>query len=152
MQSGAVYGYECIKIEHRPAGCEYLGEEGHLLGPSLFIRSLHSSDGAPLLLEDRHIFLNAVPDAETVDFTAAPPGSWLLGHVPWTEAEHRIFAHIADTAVAKALVMAADGACLVIDRRRWRGSATLTRVRQTFRGDVYHLVARFAPRRGATAD
>ena len=142
---GAVYGYECIKIEHRPACCEYLGEEGHLLGPSLFIRSLHSSDGAPLLLEDRHIFLIAVPDAETVDFTTTPPSSWLLGHVPWTEAEHRISADIADTAAAKALTIAPGSACLVVERRTWRGSATLTRVRQIFRGDAYQLVARFAP-------
>ncbi len=46
---GAVFGYACLKVEHRPACCDYLGEEGHLLGPSLFIRSLHSSDGAPLV-------------------------------------------------------------------------------------------------------
>ena len=142
---GAVYGYACIKVEHRPACCEYLGEEGHLLGPSLFIRSLHSSDGTPLLLEDRHIFLNAVPDAATVDFTATPPGSWLIGHVPWTEAEHRISADIADAAAAKALTVPPGSACLVVDRRTWRGTATLTRVRQVFRGDAYHLVARFAP-------
>ena len=145
---GAAYGYACIKVEHRAACCTYLGEEGHLLGPSLFIRSLHSSDGVPLLLEDRHIFLNAVPDAEGVDFTTTPPGSWLLGHVPWTEAEHRISADIADAGAARALAIPPGSACLVVDRRTWRGAATLTRVRQVFRGDAYHLVARFAPSQG----
>lgn len=142
---GGVYAYRCLLIETRAACCEHLGAEGHELGDSLFIRSVHLCDEVPLVLEERHVFLSAVPAAREVDFHLMPPGSWLLGHVPWTEAEHKISALVTDSATARALAVAAGSACLVVDRRTWRGSETLTRVRQVFRGDAYHLTARFGP-------
>jgi GntR family histidine utilization transcriptional repressor len=145
---GQSYAYRCLNIETRPACCQYLGAEGHELGESLFIRSVHLSDGSPLLLEERYIFLNSVPAARAVDFHTNPPGTWLLSHVPWTEAEHRISAYVADAATARLLALSAGSACLVVERRTFRGPDTLTRVRQIFRGDAYHLTARFGPSAG----
>lgn len=58
------------------------------------------------MLEDRHIFLGTVPEAERVDFLTAPPCPWLVENVPWTEAEHRIAAIAAEPPIARALEIA----------------------------------------------
>ena len=144
-ERGAIYGYHALTDELRPPCCVHLGSEGHHLGRSRFIRSLHSSDGLPVMLEDRHIFLDAVPEAEHADFATEPPGAWLVAHVAWTEAEHRIAAISADRASAQALEITSTSPCLLVERRTWRGPDTVTIVRQVFRGDAFDLVARFGP-------
>ena len=65
-------------------------------GKVMAIPCRHSADGVPFAIEDRLIDLDAVPEAATADFAIEPPGSWLLHHVPWTEAEHSISAIVAD--------------------------------------------------------
>lgn len=142
---GATYGYHPLLDEVRPPCCVHLGTEGHHLGQSRFIRSVHLSDDSPVLIEDRHIFLDAVPDAAHSDFRTEPPGPWLLAHVPWTEAEHRIAAIAADAQTARALELSPGAPCLLVERRTWRGAKTLTIARQVFRGDAYDLTARFGP-------
>jgi GntR family transcriptional regulator, histidine utilization repressor len=140
---GGVYAYKCLKIEACEPHCLHFGKKEREPGRSLHIRSVHLSDGEPLMLEERHIFLNAVPAAAKADFNAQPPGSWLLEHVPWTEAENRISAIAANAATAKVLGVKAGSACLLVERRTWRGAETVTKVRQTFRGDAYHVTAHF---------
>lgn len=142
---GAVYGYRALADEARPPCCVHLGAEGHHLGQSRFIRSVHLADGSPVLVEDRHIFLDAVPEGAVTDFAHEPPGPWLLGHVPWTEAEHRIAAIPADGPTARVLEIGLGAPCLLVERRTWRGEETLTIARQVFRGDVFDLTARFGP-------
>ena len=55
----------------------------------------------------RHLYAigatDAVPDAAKQDFSIVPPSTWLVDHVPWTEAEHRISAGNADKALADEL-------------------------------------------------
>jgi GntR family histidine utilization transcriptional repressor len=103
------------------------------------------ANGRPLAIEERLISLTAVPEAENASFTLQPPGSWLLQHVPWTEAEHRFSAVNADARLSGLLDVSDGVACLCVERRTWRGGATITFVRQTFLGDAYHLIARFGP-------
>ena len=90
----------------------------------------------------------AAPDAASADLAANPPGGWLLEHVAWTEAESRISAVNADAEVAGLLDLDQGAACLVVDRRTWRGDEHVTRVRQVFPGEAYDLVARFGPGQG----
>lgn len=144
-ERGASYGYHLLTDELRAPCCVHLGSEGHHLGQSRFIRSLHASDALPVMLEDRHIFLDAVLNAAQADFRAEPPSTWLMAHVAWTEAEHRIAAIAADAATARALEMNSGAPCLLVERRTWRGSETVTIVRQVFRGDAFDLIARFGP-------
>jgi GntR family transcriptional regulator, histidine utilization repressor len=131
---GGVYSYACLKVETRK-------KEN-----AVFVRCLHFDDGVALMLEEREIFLNAIPEAKIIDFKVTPPGSWLIDHVAWTEAEHRISACSADVATANALEVNIGDACLVVDRKTWRGSQTITQVRQFFRSDTYDVVARFSPK------
>lgn len=114
-------------------------------GDLLALRCLHLANGRPFALEDRLISLAAVPEAEHIDFGSESPGTWLLGHVPWTEAEHRITAINADRDVAATLDIEPRDACLALDRRTWRASEHITQVRQIFPGTHYDLIARFAP-------
>ena len=117
------------------------------LGPGkvLELDGVHFADDMPLAVEHRLISLDAVPAAEAESFADEPPGTWLLHHVPWTEAETRISAVGADAATAHLLGVAIATPCLLIDRRTWRGTDRVTAVRQYFLGSAYDLVARFGP-------
>lgn len=95
------------------------------------------------------ISLKAVPAAETADFSVNPPGTWLLDHVPWTEAENRITAINADASAAKILEIPAGEACLLIERQTRRGKAHITVVHQIFVGATYDLIARFSSKLAA---
>jgi GntR family histidine utilization transcriptional repressor len=115
----------------------------------LALRCLHTAAGRPFAYEERLINLDAAPEAADVDFAETPPGGWLLSHVPWTEAEHRISAANATASVARVLGLQPGAACLILERRTWRGDDKITFVRMSFPGDAYDLVARFTPT-GAT--
>lgn len=143
---GEPYGYELLSRKVRPATREELAS----LDLSdrvdvLVLRCLHRAGGRPFALEDRLINLESVPEAELVDFSTVPPNSWLLAHVAWTEAEHRISAVNVNRQTAAVLAIDPTAACLVVERRTWRVGDKITHVRMTFPGDAYDLVARFAP-------
>lgn len=143
---GEPYGYELLAREVRRARSTDLERLG-LDAPTeiLALRALHKASGRPFALEERLINLEAVPEARNVDFVEIAPGSWLLAHVPWTEAEHRISASHPSKAAAGLLTVEPTAACLVMERSTWRGADRITQVRLTFPGDAYDLVARFAP-------
>jgi len=115
------------------------GAEGEVLA----LTCRHFAADTPYALEERLINLLAVPEAEGVDFSSEAPGSWLLRHVPWTEAEHRITATNASAKEAEQLGLEPGGACLVLERWTWRGTDRITYVRQIYPGDRHALVAHF---------
>lgn len=142
------YSFRLISRRVRPARKTVPGEPELAGGGSLLVlQGLHLADGRPLALEDRLISLLGVPAAREKRFTSTPPGSWLLQHVPWTRATHRISAVNADEGEADLLQVDAGAACLVLERRTWRGEQPITWVRQSFLGNVYDLVAKFEPGR-----
>lgn len=143
---GQTYGCELLSRRRRPATARDrldlgVADETDVLA----VRCIHRAQGRALAIEDRLLNLAVVPEAAKADFNAVPPGTWLLEHVPWSEAENRITARHADGATSEVLGIAQGAACLVVDRRTWRAGAAITRVRLTFPGDRYELVARFAP-------
>jgi GntR family histidine utilization transcriptional repressor len=136
---GQAYRYRLVSRAIRAGG----GEVDVGPGRHLEISGVHLADGAPLAFEHRLISLAAVPEIEGATFDDEPPGSWLLRHVPWTEAENRIAAIGAEGQTAAALGVGAGTPCLLVERRTWRGTERVTAVRQTFLGSAYDLVARF---------
>ena len=114
-------------------------------GPLLLLKGLHIADGEPFAFERRILNLAATPEAEVVDFSHTAPGSWLLNHVPWSQARHRITAIHADATTARLLKLPPHAACLQVERWTWRGGQGVTFVRQVFPGDRYDLVADFSP-------
>jgi GntR family transcriptional regulator, histidine utilization repressor len=111
-------------------------------GKLLALLCVHRADGRPYAVEQRWINLAAVPAAIEADFATEPPGSWLLAHVPWTEAEHRISAApVGD--LAGLLDLPGDKSCLVLERWTWRERDSITYVRLAFDAETFDLTARF---------
>jgi GntR family histidine utilization transcriptional repressor len=141
---GRSYSYELIQCSRRVANAADRARLGvRKTGKVVAIACRHSADNVPFAIEDRLIDLEAVPEAATADFAVEPPGSWLLHHVPWTEAEHAISAIVADEPAAAALDIAIGAPCLVIERHTWRSARPLTAVRLLYPGESHKLVARF---------
>jgi GntR family histidine utilization transcriptional repressor len=141
---GQIYRYQLIERKVRlprkgNANEQALSGSGALL----FVTGVHFADEIPLAFEERMVSLDAVPEIETADFTDQPPGSWLLRHIPWTEAENRITAVLAGRTWARRLGVPEGSACLSVERRTWRGDSGITMVRQIFVAERYELVARF---------
>jgi GntR family histidine utilization transcriptional repressor len=141
---GAAYGLKLLSREIRQPKGEaekWLARNGKIIA----LECLHLANGSPFALEHRLINLKSVPEAAKVEFSEEPPGSWLLGHVAWSQAENRITALAADRASAKLLHLDVGTACLCMERRTWRGDARITQVRQLFPGHLFELVAKFNP-------
>lgn len=134
---GLSYRYSILTRGTEPSGA----------GPVLRITTLHERGGEPLALEERRISLQAVPEAAEAAFAEEPPGTWLLKHVAWSEAEHVIGARAADAVLARHLGIARGAPCLTLDRRTWQGGELITEVRLTFPADRQHFTSRFAQSR-----
>lgn len=141
---GQCYRYELTHRGTLPADPALFPGGGRMLR----IEGVHHADDRPLAVEDRLVSLAAVPEIAEVDFTQVSPGAWLLTHVPWTEAELRVAAVAAPGDIAARLDRPVGTACLMVERRTWRGNEGVTFVRQHFDGGDYDLVARFGPNRG----
>jgi len=143
---GQTHAFRLLRRRIRPPRAG-LAHEAWVAGAGrlLALDGLHLADGAPLAIEHRLIGLDAVPAAAAADLGAGSPGSWLLQHVPWTEAETRISALGCPAADAHALGIDAGAPCLCVERRTWRGGEPVTQVRQLFLAHAYDLVARFGP-------
>ncbi|MDO1582933.1 histidine utilization repressor [Rhizobium oryzicola] len=111
----------------------------------LQLSCLHYAGGEPFCLEERLINLSVVPQAESESFRELAPGPWLLQHVPWNAAEHRIAAEAADDATSKYLSVPKGAPVLLVERQTWRLDETVTRVRLTYPGAQHALTARFTP-------
>lgn len=146
---GYTYRYELLEMTRRRAGKDDR-ELMQLTAKDSIIefRCRHWANNKPFAFEHRFINLTAVPEAANQDFETTPPGSWLLGHVPWTKAEHGISAIDADAATASSLAMAKGAACLVVQRRTWRNGDMITHVRTMFPGGLYEMNAHFTPSGG----
>ncbi|AMM86534.1 histidine utilization repressor [Martelella sp. AD-3] len=143
---GLAYDFRLIEREERMAD---EGDRKRLRlarpGRVLSLKGLHTAGRRPFCLEDRLVSLEEVPQARETDFARNPPGTWLLEQVPWSAAEHRIRATGADRDAADILDLAEGAPCLVIERRTWNASGSITQVYLTYPGDMHTLVAQFAP-------
>jgi len=143
---GERYGYTLLHRQKRAATRDDKARLGLApRTPILALRCRHDAAGQPFALEDRILNLDAVPEAAEQDFAVVPPSTWLVDHVPWTEAEHRISAGNADAELAAELNIDQGAACLIIERRTWRNGEPITAVRLVHPGPLYDLTARFTP-------
>lgn len=144
--SGAAYAYTLLRRRRRRADRALAQALGVRKGAALLhLRCRHDGDGAPFVIEDRHISLAAVPAAAAADFTHTPPSRWLLRTVPWTRAEHAITAVNACGTLARDLAIAEGDACLVVERRTWLAGKPVTLVRLSYPGGRHRLVGGFTP-------
>ena len=141
---GGAYAFEILERDRADADADPrrtpLGAAPGTPLERLLVR--HFSDGEPLKIEERLINLAAVPIVADEPFRDAAPGSWLVANVPWTDAEHVIFAEGTSPEMARLLDVAPGSACLVVERRTWTDGLPITWARLVHPGDKRRLVAR----------
>ncbi|CDX44335.1 Transcriptional regulator, GntR family [Mesorhizobium sp. ORS 3359] len=146
---GLPYRYERLERVKRRSSAEDRARLGLAApGPVLALEGLHFAGERPFALEQRLINLSAVAEAGEEEFLDIAPGPWLIGRVPWSEAEHRIRAMAADENIADALDIDAGAPCLVVERRTWSAGHPVTHVRFIYPAESHTLVARFTPSQG----
>ena len=84
LQAAGVHEAQAGSGEARAVGCPPVRT------PTLWMLCLHLSDGKPFQLEERLINIDAAPGITCRPLESVGPGLWLLGNVPWTDAEHKI--------------------------------------------------------------
>jgi GntR family histidine utilization transcriptional repressor len=146
QSSGRAYRFHLIARRMRPGKEDDALLLGHVeCGAVLWLQGLHLADDRPFCLETRLINPAVAEGAKDQDFTALPPGAWLLGAVPWSVASHRVRAVNATAAEAKVLALAPGEACLEVVRRTHVAGAWVTGVRLLYPGSAHQLVANFGP-------
>jgi GntR family histidine utilization transcriptional repressor len=143
LQRGQSYSFDLLEREIKQVKADARGDSDLGPGKILSLTGLHYADGRELAVEQRHVSLKSVPEIAHASFETEPPGTWLLRHVPWTEAETRISAVAADERIASLLLSEAGAPLLQIQRRTWRGKDRITFVQQLFRAESYDLFAKF---------
>jgi GntR family histidine utilization transcriptional repressor len=108
----------------------------------LAVTALHFASDLPFVLEERIISLETVPEAEVEHFVSAPPGTWLLEHMPWTQAEHTIYAEGAGDETATKFGIRVGTTRLVAERKTWQSGAPAAWVRLSYPGDRHRLIAK----------
>jgi GntR family histidine utilization transcriptional repressor len=103
---------------------------------------LHFADDAPFQFEDRWINLEAVPRAEHADFNAISPNEWLVGEVPYTNAEVKFSAARADLKLSKLLHTVAGEPIFLSERTTWLATMPVTNVLFYF-APAYQMIARY---------
>ena len=144
---GLPYRYELLARTKRRGAAS----DAELIGPDkpksvLELSCRHLAGARPFCIERRLINLDAVPEAAAVPFDTVAAGPWLIGHVPWSSAEHRISATAATGEIAALLDIDAGAACLLIERRTWSAEQPVTHALFTYPGDSHSVVARFEPK------
>jgi len=109
------------------------------------VSCVHFAGNAPFCWEYRLVNLEVVPEASSADFTHVAPGQWLRLQVPWTTAQHRIYAIAADAQIMQRLNITKGSACLVVERRTWSDQGAVTFVRFVYPAEKHALVATFTP-------
>jgi GntR family transcriptional regulator, histidine utilization repressor len=143
---GRSYRFTLLSLRQRQSNSDDMRRLGlNVAGPVLAINCLHFAGKSPYCHEDRLINLTEVPLARDESFAVIAPGRWLIQHVPWTEAEHRIRAITPTVSMAKTLGISVTDACLVLERLTWRGGLPLTDVLLTYPASMRELIARFTP-------
>lgn len=143
---GLEYRFKILECARRSAKSEDRERLDVSVGTALLeIVCIHFAGAREFCVEQRLINLAAVPEAAEADFTEIAPGPWLLGHVPWSTAEHRISSETPSKEIARLLGISDRQACLVVERRTWSNSGAVTYVRFTYPGNAHALVARFSP-------
>lgn len=131
--TGAGYGYALIGVRHGRAPEEVNARFGDFGEPKLIhVAALHLADGAPYVLEERWINLDAVPDAARADFAAISGNEWLVRNAPFTGAAYTLGAEPAGRAEAAALAVREGAPILVVERLTRSGDAVVTIARLAY--------------------
>ena len=98
-----------------------------------------------VLLEERFVNAQLVPEYHRQDFSLMTTYDYLQAATPLTEVEQVISAVPADAFAASHLTIRPGEPCLLLHRRTWSGAAIATVNTFTYAGSRYSLGSRYTP-------
>jgi GntR family transcriptional regulator, histidine utilization repressor len=143
-QRGHVYRCDVISVSRESASMAVAAAIGLPTGHSVFhVVCVHYEEETAVQLEDRYVNPEMVPEFLNQTFSEAlPPSLYLLKNVPVEEMEHIVDATLPSTEEARLLEITEQTPCLVLMRRTWTNSKTVTYVRFLHPSSRYRLGSR----------
>lgn len=103
---------------------------------------VHSEDGTPVQIENRHVNPRVAPDFLEQDFERITSTEYLLSITPVSELEHVVRAIVPTPYERRLLDLDAQEPCLAVDRRSWSYDRVATEVVLTYPASRYELRGR----------
>ena len=106
---------------------------------------VHSENGVPIQVENRHVAAACAPGYLEADFTRHTPSEYLSSIAPLQESEHVVRAVRPSARLARWLKIERDEPCLLIKRRTWARGRPMSVAQLHHPGSRYELSGRFRP-------
>ncbi len=106
---------------------------------------VHSENGVPIQVEDRHVVADFAPDCLEQDFREVTPSAYLTAVSPLQEAEQLVRASQPNAAIRQRLQMGDNEPSLVVIRRTWSQGRPVTFARLHHPGSRYELTGHYTP-------
>lgn len=106
---------------------------------------VHSENGVPVQIEDRHVIADFAPACLEQDFQKVTPSAYLTAISPLQEAEQVVRAAQPNAAVRGRLQMEQSEPSLVVLRRTWSRGRPVTFARLHHPGSRYELTGHYTP-------
>lgn len=103
---------------------------------------VHSENGVPVQIEDRHVHPEAAPEYLEQDFSSITPNAYLSAVAPLSGSEHVVEATVPQAWECKLLMILKTEPCLMIRRRTWSARGMVSTVRIVYPGHRYRLESR----------
>lgn len=103
---------------------------------------VHSENGVPVQIEDRHVHPEAAPEYLAQSFNLITPNAYLSAVAPLSGSEHVVEAVTPQPWECKLLTILKTEPCLTIRRRTWSGRGVVSVARLVYPGHRYRLESR----------
>ena len=103
---------------------------------------VHSEDGIPVQIENRHVNPRVAPEFLAQDFERTTSTEYLLSITPVSELEHVVRAIVPTPTERELLELDPNEPCLSVDRRSWSFDLVATEVVLTYPASRYELRGR----------
>ncbi len=144
-QRNHVHGTRILQLTAIRADAAIAAELDLRRGAKVFYSEIvHTEDGVPVQLEERHIYPRFAPDYLAQDFSAQTTSRYLQAIAQPTEVEHIVHAVAADARMQTILEIPPSEPCLQVLRRTWTEAGPATRSLLTHPGSRYSLGSRYA--------
>jgi GntR family histidine utilization transcriptional repressor len=143
-QRGHAYAAHVEKrrtVEATPALAEQF--EVKLPATLFHLVMVHTENGVPVQLEDRHVNPIAVPRFNEQDFAKITPTAYLIAHRPVDELEHTVEALLPTPEQRALLDIDENEPCLALHRRSWSKGHVVTVATLIYPATRYALYSRY---------
>ncbi|MDR7141975.1 histidine utilization repressor [Rhizobium sp. BE258] len=142
-ERGHAHEAAVIVLAQETASPEMADALGLEIGSAVFHSLVvHSENGVPVQIEDRHVHPDAAPDYLTQDFRSKTPNAYLSEVAPLTGSEHIVEAVMPQPWECKLLTILKSEPCLTIRRRTWSSRGVVSVARLIYPGHRYRLESR----------